>query len=143
MGYLSRAKLAKLGLGSFGEDVLISDLCSIHGASALHLGNHVRIDDFAVITAGARVEIGSHIHIGAHVFISGMNGLRMGDFSGISSGSTIFTSADDLSGAWLTGPTVPGRFRAPKDGPVVLGRHALVAAHSIVMPGVTIGEGTV
>ena len=59
MGYLSRAQLAELGLASYGEDVLISDRCSIYGAASISLGSHVRIDDFTIITAREKVAIGS------------------------------------------------------------------------------------
>jgi len=143
VAYLSSAQLADLGLAEYGEDVLISDRCSLHGTESIHLGSHIRIDDFTVITASLPVIIGSYVHIGAQVFISGMNGFRMGDFAGISTGAAIFTSTDDFSGEFLTGPTVPDRFRNTLDGEVVLGRHVVVCAHTVVMPGVTIPEGSI
>ena len=63
MGILSPQQIAELGLGAVGKGVAISDRCSFYGAAAIHLGDHVRIDDFAVITAREPVVIGSHVHI--------------------------------------------------------------------------------
>jgi len=41
----------------------------------------------------------------------------------------------------LTGPTVPDRYRRPQRGAIKLGRHAIVGAGSVVLPGVELGEG--
>jgi galactoside O-acetyltransferase len=122
---------------------MISDRCSFYGASRIRLGSHVRIDDFTIITAEEEVTIGSYVHIGAQVFIAGRKGVQIGDFVNISAGAAIFTVSDDFSGNNLVGAVVPDSLRNVSGGRVVLDRHAAVAARSVVLPGVTFGEGAV
>jgi galactoside O-acetyltransferase len=68
MSFLTEEELAALGLASCGEDVKISRKTSIYGAERIAIGDHVRIDDFCVISAGAGgISIGSHVHIAVYV----------------------------------------------------------------------------
>ena len=53
----------------------------------------------------------------------------------------IFSSSDDYSGNSLTNPTVPDVFKSNKSLPVRLGRHSIVGANSIILPGSDIGDG--
>ena len=62
--------------------------------------------------------------------------------SGLSHGVKIYTKSDDYSGKFLTNPTVPEEYTSKKTGSVILGKHAIIGSNSIVLPGVTIGEGT-
>jgi galactoside O-acetyltransferase len=143
MGFLPTDQLPSLGLAAFGEHVLISDRCSLYGASRIRVGSHVRIDDFTIITAEEDVTIGSYVHVGAQVFIAGRKGVRIHDFVSLSPGAAIFSVSDDFSGASLVGAAIPEISRSVLSGPVVLGRHSAVAARSMVLPGVTLGEGAV
>jgi dTDP-4-amino-4,6-dideoxy-D-glucose acyltransferase len=143
MGFLAADRLPSLGLAAFGENVLISDRCSLYGASRIRVGSNVRIDDFTVITAEEEIAIGSYVHIGAQVFIAGRQGVQIGDFVNISAGAAIFTVSDDFSGASLVGAMVPDALRNVLSGMVVLSRHSAVAARSVVLPGVTFGEGAI
>lgn len=65
----------------------------------------------------------------------------MADFSGVSQGAKIYSASDDYSGAALTNPTVPKKYLKVDVAPVVLGRHAIVGAGSIVLPGAILSEG--
>jgi galactoside O-acetyltransferase len=71
----------------------------------------------------------------------GEPGIFLDDFCGISYGSHIFSQSDDYSGIALTGPTVPLPYRREQKAAVSIGRHVIVGAGSIVMPGVTVSEG--
>jgi galactoside O-acetyltransferase len=142
IGYLSARELAALGLRSVGRDVSISRDARIYGASAVSIGNHVRIDDFTVITARDEVRIGSNIHIAQFCGLYGVAGIEMGDFSGVSAHGTVYSQSDDFSGAALTGPTVPAHLRNVRAAPVRIGRHVLIGSGAIVLPGVTLGDGS-
>ncbi|WP_045493711.1 galactoside O-acetyltransferase, partial [Vibrio hyugaensis] len=63
-------------------------------------------------------------------------------FVGISSKVSIFSSSDDYMGYSMTNPTVPDVFKKVKSLPVVLKKHALVGAHSVLLPGTILEEGT-
>lgn len=143
MGTLSRAQIAKLGLARVGKDAAISDRCSIYGASSISIGNHVRIDDFAILTARQPVVIGSYVHLAAFVFLSGQFGLLVDDFAHVSPRATLLTGNDDYSGQWLPGPFAPQELRSLQSGRIHLQPHSMVGAHSVVLPGVTFGEGAV
>lgn len=143
MAWLSRSQLEQLGFAALGDDVLISDRCSIYGAEHIRFGHHVRIDDFAIVTAKAPVSIGSYNHISAHVFLGGTHGVEMADFVNLSVGVAVFTSCDDFSGGHLPGAMVPERYRGLKCGPVRFGEFTGAGANSVILPGVEFPIGSV
>ena len=53
----------------------------------------------------------------------------------------MYTASDDYTEGFLTNPTVPDEFRQVTTGPVVVGRHAIVGAGSVILSGVTLGFG--
>ena len=60
MSFLSKKELNDLGFKSLGENVLISDKCSIYNAKNISIGDNTRIDDFAILSAGdGGIEIGN------------------------------------------------------------------------------------
>lgn len=141
MAYLSRQKIRRVGFARVGADVALSDRCSIYGAEAISLGDHVRIDDFAIITAREPVVIGSHVHISAFAFLSGTFGIRIDDFVNLGPRATLMSGVDDFFGEWLPGPTIPAELRQVQGGLIHLERHTIVGPHSLVLQGVTLGEG--
>jgi galactoside O-acetyltransferase len=142
MSFLDPKELKALGLAGYGKNVLISRKCSIYGASRIELGDNVRIDDFCVLSAGiGGIKLGSYIHIAAYSSLIGRSEIRIYNFAGISSRVSIYSSNDDYSGAHMTNPTVDEQFTGVNHQPVFIGRHAIIGAGSIVLPGVTIGEG--
>lgn len=143
MGTLSSDQIARLGLAAVGTGVAISDRCSFYGAGSISIGDHVRIDDFVVLTAREPVVIGSHVHISAFAFLSGQFGITIEDFVNVSPRATLLSGNDDFSGQWLPGPLVPEELRNVQGGRIHLGRHSMVGAHSVVLPGVSFGEGAV
>lgn len=143
MGTLSREQITQLGFADVGADVAISDRCSIYGAESIRMGSHVRIDDFVILTARQPVAIGSYVHISAFAFLSGSFGIVIEDFVNVSPRATLLSGNDDFSGQWLPGPLVPEDLRNVQRGAVHLGRYSMIGAHSVVLPGVTFGEGAV
>jgi galactoside O-acetyltransferase len=55
---------------------------------------------------------------------------------------SIYSSSDDYSGSSLTNPTVPSAYKKVIHDDVILHKHVIIGAGSIILPGVTIGEGT-
>lgn len=120
----------------------ISTKASIYGAALISLDDRVRIDDYAVISAGkGGVHIGAHVHIACFCGIFGRDEVRIDDFAGLSSRVVIYSSTDDYSGDFLTNPTVDEVFRNVKSAPVRLGSHVIVGTNSTVLPGVTLEKG--
>lgn len=138
--FYSRDELAKLGLASFGHNVLLSRKTSIYSPESIHLGNDVRIDDFCILSGN--LKIGSYIHIAAYCGLFGSEGITMEDFTGLSSRISIYTVSEDYAGNGMTNPMVPERYRRPVKGAVILEKHVIVGAGSVILPKVRIGTGS-
>lgn len=140
--FLSDDELRALGIKKYGSDIRIGRFAILYTPELLTLGNHVRIDDFTVISGS--VTLGSYIHISQFCGIyGGEKGIIMEDFSGLSSKCTIYATSDDYSGCSMTNPTVPDQFKPGYiDKSVKIARHAVIGCSSVVLPGVTVDEGT-
>jgi galactoside O-acetyltransferase len=141
-GYYNSAELRQFGFKSVGENVLIAKNCTIIGLHNIAIGDDVRIDSGTNIIATGPVDLGSFIHIGGGCHLAARGGLRMGDYSGLSQGVKIYTASDDYSGKHLTNPTVPTEYLGCKVQAVELGRHVIIGAGSVILPGCSIGEGS-
>jgi galactoside O-acetyltransferase len=142
MPMLSRDHIEKMGFAAIGENVQISDRASFYNAAQITLGNHVRIDDFCVLAAGAGgIFIGDHVHIAVSSSIIGAGKIMLSDFAGLSARVSIVSSSDDYSGEALTNPTVPAQYRKVTQADVFIGKHVIIGTGSVVLPGVTIEEG--
>lgn len=141
MGFLTDAQVADLGFKSLGKNVRVSDRASIYDADQIEIGDNCRIDDFCVVSG--RVTLGRNVHLAVFCNLAGGEpGVVMNDFSGLAYACHVFTQSDDYSGATLTNPTVPDKYKSETKLPVSVGKHAIVGAQSVVLPGAHIGEGT-
>ncbi|MCC7071434.1 MAG: acyltransferase [Deltaproteobacteria bacterium] len=143
MAYYTRSELADLGFASFGDDVRVSDRASLYNCAGIRLGNHVRIDDFCVLSAGeGGIVIGDYVHIAVGSLLIGKARIVMDDFAGLSARVCVYSSSDDYSGRTLTNPTVPAAYAGVRHGDVRLGKHVIVGTGSVILPGVEIGDGS-
>lgn len=140
MGFYSREELEKIGFKSLGENVLISDKTSIYSPEKISIGNSVRIDDFCILSGEITLE--NYIHVAAYGALFGGAGIQIKDFAGLSSRVTIYSQSDDYSGETMTNPTIPEKYKKITYGKVTIGKHCIVGASSIILPGVNIEEGT-
>lgn len=121
--------------------VMVFEPAKIAGLEHISFGKNVIIDPFSYIYANMPMKIGNHVHIGSFVFISGGHRIEIEDFVGIFHGSKIYASSDDFKTWGFGNPTVPEKYRNPQRAPVKIERFAVIGANSVVLPGVTIGEG--
>ena len=139
---LSRDAIERMGFAAVGENVQISDRASFYGAARIALGSNVRIDDFCVLSAGqAGISIGQHVHIAVYSSLIGAGKIILSDFCNISSRVSIYSSNDDYSGTTMTNPTVPSDYTGVTHAEVLLGKHVIVGSGSVILPGVTLGDG--
>lgn len=142
MGYLSLEQIGEMGFAHVGNNPKLSEKASYYNCQNITIGDNVRIDDFCVLSAGCGgIEIGQYVHIAVGSLLIGNGRIVLQDFSGISSRVSVYSSSDDYSGASLTNPTVPIEYNNVKDANVIIGRHVIVGAGSVVLPGVTLEEG--
>jgi acetyltransferase-like isoleucine patch superfamily enzyme len=142
-GYYDEHDLANAGFRSLGSNVRIARNCTIIRPDRIQIGSNVRIDGYTSLIADdtAFIELGSFIHVGAYCLLSGGDGITMNDFSGLSQGVRIYSRTDDYTGRHLTNPTVPVKYTGVSRGLVSLGRHVIIGTQSIILPGITIGDG--
>lgn len=142
MGFLNIKKLKCIGFRSFGKNVFISDKASIYNSGKIEIGNNVRIDDFCILSAGeGGILVGNNVHIACYSSLIGHEKISLGDYANISSRVSIFSSSDDYSGEQMTSPMIPDEFKSVDHRPVAIGRHVVVGCGSVILPGVSLGEG--
>jgi len=137
--FLSNDELKELGLKSFGKNVLISRKASVYSPQTISIGDHVRIDDFCILSGN--ISIGSYVHISAYNALYGKSGIEIADFVTISGRVMVYSESDDYSGEFMTNPMLPSTFTNVYGAKVTFQKHAIVYSGSIILPGVTIGEG--
>lgn len=142
MAWLTVEQILAMGFARVGNDVKLSDKASYYNCPNIRLGNNVRIDDFCVLSAGTGgIDIGNYIHIAVFSSLIGAGKISLADFCNVSSRVAIYSSNDDYSGGAMTNPTVPSEYTNIRHADVKIGRHVIIGAGSVVLPGVTIEEG--
>lgn len=141
--FYTEEELSVAGFRSLGKNVKIKRNAGLFFTENISIGDDARIDDHTIIVASREtVSIGMHVHIAAHCYLAASDGLTMEDFSGLAPGVMIFTSSDDYTGQKMTNPTLPRHLIGGPAGPVSLGRHVIIGANTVILPGVTIGTGS-
>lgn len=123
-----------------GQNVKISRKASIYSPEKMSFSDNVRIDDFCILSG--HIELENNIHIAAFSALYGSCKIHMGSFSAISAAGKIYSSSDDYSGNYLSNPTVPEKFRHLNSQEVNIGKHAIIGANCVLLPGGSLGEGT-
>ena len=113
----------------------------IIGRENIEFGTNIIIDDFVLIYAKKKIKIGNHVHIASFTSITGGESFTMEDFSGLSSGVRIFTGSEDFQEWGFGNPTIDEKYRNTKRAPVHIGKFCVIGANSVILPGVTVGEG--
>ena len=133
-------ELKKIGISKLGENVYISKKASIYLPEKVKIGNNVRIDDFCILSGN--IEIGNYVHIAAYTALYGKEGIKISDFCGCSARCIIYSAVDDFSGEYMISPMVPKEYTNLTRGKVILEKYVQLGANTIVMPDVSIKEGT-
>lgn len=127
-----------------GKDVIISSTSEITRPQLCKIGNHVAIDAF--FYCSTQLEIGDYVHISPHVAVIGgkKTALIIEDFCFLSVGSKYVCGSEMFFGDGLIGPLIPEEYKDKQHlAPIVLKRFSGVLANSVVLPGITLAEGSV
>lgn len=117
------------------------EFTKIIGLDKITFGHDIIIDDFVLLYATAPMKIGNHVHISSFTSITGGAEFTMEDFSTISQGCRILTGTDDFLDWGFGNSTLTEEYRNVKRKPVYISKFAIIGANSVILPGVTIGEG--
>jgi acetyltransferase-like isoleucine patch superfamily enzyme len=140
--YLTEEDLKDFGFKSIGRNVRISADARIYGQNNISIGNNVRIDDFAILSAeNGHINIGNYVFIARNSHLSGYYGIDLLDFTSMAANTIIYSASDDYSGDYLTAQAIPQKFTAHLGGPVVIGKHVIIGSSCNVIGPAHIGEG--
>jgi acetyltransferase-like isoleucine patch superfamily enzyme len=132
-------------LKAVGNDVHIGSNVDIRRPQLVSIGNHVAIDTGAYITTDA--EIADYVHIGPYVTVIGGERalLVMRNFTNLAAGCRVICGSDRFQGEGLIGPaSLPEQYKDRMNlAPVILENFANVGTNVVIMPGVTLAEGSV
>lgn len=143
--FFSEKELKQFKFKSIGKNVFIKKNVGMFFIENISIGNNVRIDDNVIIVASKKnssVKIGNYIHIASNCYLAGSDGIDMMDFTTLAPGVLIFSGSDDYSGKKLTNPMVGNPYVGGKSGKVTLCKHVIIGAGSVVLPDVTIKQGS-
>lgn len=113
----------------------------IIGLENIEFGKYIIIDDFVLIYAKEKINIGNYVHIANFSSITGGNQLFIGNYAAISQGCRILTATDDFTQWGFGNSTIDNEYRNIKSAPIIINDFCVIGANSVVLPGVTIGEG--
>jgi galactoside O-acetyltransferase len=135
-------ELRAAGVGSVGAGARVDRSVRFFGAQHISIGDHARIDCFAVLSAGpGEIVVGEHAHLAVGVCVYGAAGVRIGQFASLSARVAVYSIDDDYTGGHLAVATVPEECRAVRREAVEVGDFVVVGSGSVVLPGVWLGRG--
>jgi galactoside O-acetyltransferase len=126
---------------SIGKNVIIGKTVRIRYPELVVIGDNCIIDDFTYISTQLELESNVHISAGCKLIGGPKCKVTMRSFSTFSPNVVIAAGSDDYVGGIAT-PMVPEEAKGMVEyGEVIIGRHSIVGAGSVVLPNVTFGEG--
>jgi acetyltransferase-like isoleucine patch superfamily enzyme len=128
--------------------VLIDLGVTIWNPKNLSIGDFSHIDTSVKIEASDSVSIGSYVHIASNVLLQGRGTLTIGDYADVAAGSLIYSGVNHYSDGqtdrfYEMSSCAPADKQFVRCAPVKIGRSAFIGLNSVVMPGVTVGEGAI
>ena len=142
-GMYLRALYYRGTLGSMASNVFIDQNVFFAYPKGITLGEFCYIDKNVIIMSKT-AKIGRRVHVAPRVFVSGGGELEVEDHVAIATNANIITSTELLKhGTRSSGPMTRADERQVIRGKVHIKRDAFVGVNATLLPGVTMGEGSV
>ena len=169
IGRVLRAAYWKSRVREFGKDVIIDIGAKAIGWENVSIGDNSWIDRNVILETGqidkskfsvfvkktsseveeGRLKIGKCCHISKNVVIQSLGGVFIGDYSGIASGSKIYSLSHHYrnllhedAAIYSFTPQAPPENQSLILGSVVLEGNNALGLNSVILPGVTVGKNT-
>jgi len=127
-----------------GANVQIFQLAKIINPQCAEIDDNAKILDFVFIDARESFKLGKFSTIAWHSVIEGMAHVEIGDRCFLGPGSKILSSTYEFQGYYTTEHMCEGQDVSKIHyGDIKICDDAYIGAGSIVMPGVTVGEGAI
>ena len=124
-----------------GQNVIIGKTVRIRYPELVSIADNCIIDDFTYISTQLEMENNVHISAGCKLIGGPKCKVTMQSYSTFSPNVVIAAGSDDYVGGIAT-PMVPESVKGDVEyGDVVIARHSIVGAGSVIMPNVKFGEG--
>ncbi|MCM1955884.1 acyltransferase [Bacteroides uniformis] len=123
-----------------GKNVRVYDLAKICNPQWAELDDNCLIFDYAFIDARNSLKIGKYSIIGWHCVVEGGANICIGDRCFLGPGAKLLCSTYEYDGVF-TSQLLPKGAYSIKYGDITIEDDAYVGAGTVVMPGITIGEG--
>ncbi|MGB6327680.1 MAG: acyltransferase [Halarcobacter sp.] len=128
-------------LKSCGKNVIIGKTVRIRYPELVEIGDNVIIDDFTYISTQLKILSNVHIAAGCKIIGGQQSYVEFGSFSTISANVVLAAGSDDFI-AGLATPFIPLEFKGDVEiGKIIIGKHSIIGANSVVTPNVIFNEG--
>lgn len=145
LGLLMRKIFYKLTLNSLGKNCIIDTNTRISGLKNISISDFVWIDrNVELNSAYGSLKVGKRVHVAPYSVIFCGGGVIIEDYVGISSGVKIYSNTEaPIDGKRMSGPMIPQEQKGMKTEKVHIKKDAFLGSNTVVLPGVTIGEGVI
>ncbi|MCH8567402.1 MAG: hypothetical protein LAT67_04035 [Balneolales bacterium] len=126
-----------------GKESIIYPTAKIIAPEKLLLDDYAVICDFCFVMAGIYTKIGKYSRLSPYSMITGGGETYIHDYVDISYGAKIISGSDDIYSGYLSLPRIPSNQRKICRQRIEIHSYAYIGIHSIIFPGITIGEGAV
>ena len=128
-------------LKHLGKNVIIGKTVRIRYPELVEIGDNCIIDDFVYISTSLILESNVHISSGCKIIGGKKSTVRMSSFSTLAPNVVLSAGSDDYIGGIAT-PMVPLEYKGNVEyGEILIGKHCIVGANSVVLPNVIFNIG--
>lgn len=128
-------------LKSIGQNVIIGKTVRIRYPELVEIGDNVIIDDFTYISTALKLHSNVHISSGCKIIGGKDSFVEMKEFSTLAPNVVLSAGSDDYISGIAT-PMVPLKYKANAViGKIILNKHCIIGAGSVVLPNVIFEEG--
>lgn len=128
-------------LKSCGKNVIIGKTVRIRYPELVEIGDNVIIDDFTYISTRLKLHSFVHIASGCKLIGGKKSYVEMYEFSTLAPNVVLAAGSDDYI-AGIATPLVGEEYKGDmKVGKIVIGKHSIVGANSVVLPDVILKDG--
>lgn len=128
-------------LKSIGQNVIIGKTVRIRYPELVEIGDNVIIDDFTYISTALKLHSNVHISSGCKIIGGKDSYVEMKEFSTLAPNVVLSAGSDDYISGIAT-PMVPLKYKANAViGKIILNKHCIVGAGSVVLPNIIFYEG--
>lgn len=136
----SIAELKQMGVILKGTNIKISKFVNIYNPTNLTLHDNIRIDDFTVLSCKGKIEIHEYVRISSHCLLSSEKNIIINKYCNLSSGVKIYGGIDNIDNC-ITNPLIPNKYSSMDIGNVIIQKHSIIGANSIIYPNFNLSEG--